>query len=636
MKQSVGIIPGGMFSFISAYNQLEAVQFQSATTACSISGYDSVNDQQIILENIKLYVSPFLTIPSNFLQNYFRQFTNATGVDALCSNAKENLMYSNTSSVYDKVLYSGQANISTGSINVNFESGNWDAGFADGIQKWNQSLSANVSKISNIDQQFNANNRQLFNSTILPIDVERLNANFSGRIGSIFSNAILDGQFYLTNTFLSSRFRITAYQVSSLTLFEFRNISLIYMEQNTLSISAQGSNLILNLDVYDSVGTISGTVNFSFNGVSSFVVNVVQTVNPLFSITAFFPFLMLLLFITVVYAIHQCYFKNQIADLRTRFELQELQDRLARADEFLALYQPDSEQAVVALNADCAIPVSMEGIENAITMLLVRQFDDYEFEEPPFVKIGAMTKFGTQTIEFITEEECCIQANACLKPRDVFSNGPQPPPSFNSESINQECYYELKIISNRDANISIGFSTCPYPPFRLPGYDLYSIGYHSSTGRVYLNDRKEVGIPCGTELKEGDVLGIGYRIIEYEKIGQHVINQTVFYFTHNGTRIGDEFVTDGFFPDKIYPSVGTTGDCTVSFNFGTPSEVFYPPTQFSIQESNFNPAGDLKDENLNIDTSAILPEDSFVETEQHSLSLGDDRDNCNDLETENI
>ncbi|KAJ3317357.1 Rsp5p-dependent ubiquitination, sorting of cargo proteins at the multivesicular body [Boothiomyces sp. JEL0866] len=602
MKPSTSVPSGGIFSFTSIYNQLEAVQFQSTAIACSIPGYDSINSEQILLDNIKLYVSPFVAIPFSFLQNYFHQYSNSTGVDILCSNIKETFIYSNTSSVYDKIQYSGQVNITTSNINMNFESGNWSKAFVGKVQEWNQTLAnttrtaLNISLGRTVDQQFNSNIQNLYSSTIIPLVAGNVNANYTGKVGSILSNAILYGQFNLTNTFLNADYRITDYQISNSSKIQFGNITHIYFESNTLSVTAQNSTFNLDIDVHESMGTISGSVNFNFVGVSSFVVTVIQTVNPLFSLSAIFPFLMLLIFITAIYIIHQRYFKNQIADLRARFEQQELQDRLTRAEEFLALYQPDSEQAIIALNADCAIPESMEGIENAVTMLLARHFDDFDFEEAPYVKVGPMSKFGTQTIEFMTEEECCIQSNACLKPRDVFSFGPQPPPSFNSETINQECYFELKIILNKNANISVGFSTCPYPPFRLPGYNLYSIGYHSSTGKVYLNDRKELGVQCGTELNEGDVIGVGYRIIEYEKIGEHVINQTVFYFTHNGTRIGDEFVTDGFFPEKIYPTVGTTGDCVVSFNFGTPAEVFYPPTQFSIQESNFHPAELTKDQ----------------------------------------
>ncbi|KAJ3269679.1 Rsp5p-dependent ubiquitination, sorting of cargo proteins at the multivesicular body [Terramyces sp. JEL0728] len=622
MKTQNAAIATGLFSFTTVYNQLDTFQFKSTSISSSISGYSTPNTRQISLANAKVFCTPYLSIPTEFLQNYFTQYTNTTSVYSLYTNLNEDFILAGSGSVYDKVLYSGQANITTDLINLVFENTTWTNEFISSIVKLNETLG----KKTNIDSMLNTS--PLFSSTLSPVSVDNMNVTFFGRIGSIVSKAILFGQFNLTSTSIITQYRFDNYQISDSSKIAFNNISRIYFDNGSISLTAGKSLFNIDFNVSQSQGTITGSTSFNFNGAASYTVNIVDSSNPLDSVSTFFPFAMLFLFITIIYFVHQKFFRNQIADLRTRFEQQDLQDRVTRADEFLAFYQPDSEEAILALNADCPIPESMEGVENAITMLLVRHFDDYEFEDPPYVKIDKMTKYGTQTVEFMTEQECCIQSNACLKPRDVFSNGPQPPPSFNSDSINQECYFELKILLNNDSNISVGFTTCPYPPFRLPGYDLYSIGYHSSTGRVYLNDRKEVGIECGEELKEGDVLGIGYRIIEYKKIESHTINQTVFYFTHNGTRIGDEFVADGFFPEKIYPSVGCTGDCIVSLNFGTPKQVFYKPTEFSIQEFNYLPVTE-KDavpyRNESGDTgheiqTEIDPEMNVQETDETTIS----------------
>ncbi|KAJ3253715.1 Rsp5p-dependent ubiquitination, sorting of cargo proteins at the multivesicular body [Boothiomyces macroporosus] len=249
---------------------------------------------------------------------------------------------------------------------------------------------------------------------------------------------------------------------------------------------------------------------------------------------------------------------------------------LQRADSFLVTYPPDTESTLLVLKTVNILPTSMENA-NSPSFLLIRQFEDFPIKKPSAVEISAMT--DSQTIEFIGNTECSIQTNTPLKPHDLSISAPIPPPSFVSTPntiILEQCYYEIKIIQlEPKTTFAFGFAACPYPPFRLPGYDEHSIGYFSSTGRVHLNNRGN-GVGCGLPLIQGDTVGIGYRIIHLPKIRDHELIETVFYFTHNGVRIGDEFVGDGFFPDRIYPTIGATGNCTVQVTFGDPDAVFYP------------------------------------------------------------
>ncbi|KAJ3321879.1 Rsp5p-dependent ubiquitination, sorting of cargo proteins at the multivesicular body [Boothiomyces sp. JEL0866] len=270
---------------------------------------------------------------------------------------------------------------------------------------------------------------------------------------------------------------------------------------------------------------------------------------------------------------------------------------LQRADSFLVTYPPDTEATQLVLKTVNILPTSMENATSP-SFLLIRQFEDFPIKKPSTVEISEMTT--SQTVEFIGSSECSVQTNVALKPHDLSINAPIPPPSFVSTPhtiILEQCYYEIKIVElEAKTNFAFGFAICPYPPFRLPGYDEHSIGYFSSTGNVHLNNRGK-GTPCGLPLIQGDTVGIGYRVIHLPKIRDHELIETVFYFTHNGVRIGDEFVGDGFFPDKIYPTVGATGNCTVKVTFGDTESVFYP---VPIME----PAGDLVETIVNEPTSA--------------------------------
>lgn len=108
-------------------------------------------------------------------------------------------------------------------------------------------------------------------------------------------------------------------------------------------------------------------------------------------------------------------------------------------------------------------------------------------------------------------------------------------------------------------NVAVGLATKPYPPFRLPGLNRYSVAYHSSGDRSH-NFPFTIA-PFGPALKEGDVLGVGYR----------PRNGTVF-FTRNGRKMEDAFI--GLTRWNLFPTIGADGPCSVHVNLGQAGFVF--------------------------------------------------------------
>jgi len=118
-------------------------------------------------------------------------------------------------------------------------------------------------------------------------------------------------------------------------------------------------------------------------------------------------------------------------------------------------------------------------------------------------------------------------------------------------------YYEVTIRSNpnkKDTTIAIGLATKPYPNYRLPGWSIHSVGYHSNNGNKFHNESfagREYGEKWGDE---GDTIGCGY----YPNTGY-------VFFTKNGKF--QEIAFTGLF-HIWFPTIGTDGECTMEINFG--------------------------------------------------------------------
>ncbi|KAG0169674.1 Rsp5p-dependent ubiquitination, sorting of cargo proteins at the multivesicular body [Apophysomyces sp. BC1034] len=162
----------------------------------------------------------------------------------------------------------------------------------------------------------------------------------------------------------------------------------------------------------------------------------------------------------------------------------------------------------------------------------------FEFEWEPEANCFVA---GRTEIQFL-EGESCVQTNLPL-PR------------------NQEVYYwEAKMFEKPDTTtVSIGVATKPYPSWRLPGWNRYSIGYFSDNGCKYFSSPFS-GRPCGMTFGHGDVIGVGYR----HRSG------TIF-FTRNGRKLEDAYTGLRW---NLFPTVGANGPCQIHVNLGQMGFVF--------------------------------------------------------------
>ncbi|ORX60413.1 SPRY-domain-containing protein [Hesseltinella vesiculosa] len=126
---------------------------------------------------------------------------------------------------------------------------------------------------------------------------------------------------------------------------------------------------------------------------------------------------------------------------------------------------------------------------------------------------------------------------------------------------NQEVYYwEAKMFEKPDTTtVSVGVCTKPYPSWRLPGWNQYSIGYFSDNGAKYFSspfNGKTYGLP----FNHGDVIGVGYR----HRSG-------TLFFTRNGRKIEDAYTGLRW---NLFPAIGANGPCQVHVNLGQRGFVF--------------------------------------------------------------
>lgn len=122
-------------------------------------------------------------------------------------------------------------------------------------------------------------------------------------------------------------------------------------------------------------------------------------------------------------------------------------------------------------------------------------------------------------------------------------------------------YFEITILQASPAVVmAIGLSTRPYPLFRMPGWNKFSVGYHSDDGHKFCDDATG-GQPFGPSWSINDVLGCGYC----------PENGNVF-FTKNGQFLGYAF--QGLKKHAYFASIGVDGPATVKINFGREAFVY--------------------------------------------------------------
>ncbi|KAF8203601.1 endosome protein [Pholiota molesta] len=164
--------------------------------------------------------------------------------------------------------------------------------------------------------------------------------------------------------------------------------------------------------------------------------------------------------------------------------------------------------------------------------------------EPDYETVNSLLVHARTEITFLPDpaSSSCVQSNLPLP------------------KLNEVYYWEVKMFDlPQTTTVSVGLATKPYPPFRLPGLSRHSVAYHSNGDKSH--NYPFTTTPFGPLLKEGDVLGVGYR----PRTG------TVFY-TRNGRKTEDAFV--GLSRWNLFPTIGADGPCSVHVNLGQAGFVF--------------------------------------------------------------
>ncbi|KAJ1972046.1 hypothetical protein H4R35_004893 [Dimargaris xerosporica] len=124
-----------------------------------------------------------------------------------------------------------------------------------------------------------------------------------------------------------------------------------------------------------------------------------------------------------------------------------------------------------------------------------------------------------------------------------------------------------------DTVVAVGLASKPYPPFRLPGWNPESVGYHSDDGHKFYNDPMG-GRPYGPTFgRSGDAIEV-----EYTTASGQVV------YSVNGRSLGPAFFN---VRGPLYPTIGADGPCQLQVQYlpsqlaeaGSNADV--PPYQFS-------------------------------------------------------
>ncbi|KAK9896112.1 SPRY-domain-containing protein [Cystobasidium minutum MCA 4210] len=170
---------------------------------------------------------------------------------------------------------------------------------------------------------------------------------------------------------------------------------------------------------------------------------------------------------------------------------------------------------------------------------------DYESNSGAIVTSRTEITFLNDGIGMTPQEggACCVQSNLPL-PR-----------------LNEVYYWECKFFEKpEETNVAVGLTTKPYPSFRMPGWNRYSVGYHSADG-FKSHNYPFTAQSYGPPLAEGDVLGVGYR----PRTG-------AVFFTRNGKKLEDAYI--GLTKHNLFPTVAADGAATIHVNLGQAGFVF--------------------------------------------------------------
>ncbi|KAI5123572.1 hypothetical protein M0805_003390 [Coniferiporia weirii] len=220
-----------------------------------------------------------------------------------------------------------------------------------------------------------------------------------------------------------------------------------------------------------------------------------------------------------------------------------------------------------------------EGVEerwlesvNEETQRSYRRAKEYQMQYPPnslptditLSQFLSIQEKGVSAWSFEPDYEA--NASLLVHARTELTFLPDPFSSSSVQSnlplpkLNEVYYWEVKMFDLPETtSVAVGLATKPYPAFRLPGLNRFSIAYHSNGDKSH--NYPFTAQPYGSPLKEGDVLGVGYR----PRSG------TVF-FTRNGRKMDDAYI--GLTRWNLFPTVGADGPCSLHVNLGQSGFVF--------------------------------------------------------------
>lgn len=215
---------------------------------------------------------------------------------------------------------------------------------------------------------------------------------------------------------------------------------------------------------------------------------------------------------------------------------------------------------------------STSTVTSILTPEYIFVFPDYQLQYPPnslptditLSQFLSIQEKGVAAWSFEPDLEAMHSLLVHARTEITFLPDPSSASSVQSNlplpKLNEVYYWEVKMFDlPTTTNVAVGLATKPYPSFRLPGHARFSIAYHSNGDKSY--NYPFTSTTFNSILKEGDVLGIGYR----PRSG------TVFY-TRNGRKMDDAFT--GLMNYNLFPTVGADGPCSVHVNLGQAGFVF--------------------------------------------------------------
>ncbi|KAJ1559897.1 hypothetical protein HK096_010732, partial [Nowakowskiella sp. JEL0078] len=155
-----------------------------------------------------------------------------------------------------------------------------------------------------------------------------------------------------------------------------------------------------------------------------------------------------------------------------------------------------------------------------------------------------------------------LNADSCVLseyPLVRLDSSPDGLPKKLSKALDYKTtvYYEVTILElsfNPQTVVSVGLATKPYPPFRMVGWNKYSIGIHSDDGRLFEND-KFGGRSFTGPFSKSQTIGCGY-----DEISGRV------FFTIDGAFIAEATKKPSRHP--YHACIAADGKAVLSFNFG--------------------------------------------------------------------